>query len=297
MIRKRENNAGKLFKEWASNFSEGLFVMLKVYGDETGTHDGSDVVALSGLIETPEYWEKFNRRWKGVLDKSHAKYFHYREFRECANTKPGDPYYGWPAKKRRKFILRLAMLVGESAVPSGGSYPIKQREILGIKNNPYEQTIRAFYESTIFLINVHWPNYADRVLFVFDKCSKREWTGPLHEIHAEYERKYPSLIGGMAFEDDKDPVHLALQAADLSAIHFRNAVREYIGGEKQIFDIGIIDFIVSKNQDVMFRNLPKEKTQKLIDDLTEHESFMRRNGFRGAYIPLKHFDFQKYGYQ
>ena len=150
MIRGHEKSISIPFREWASNFSEGLFVMLKVYADETGTHDGADVVALAGLIETPAYWEKFNRRWKGVLDKSRAKYFHYREFRECANTKTGDPYYGWSSKKRRKFILRLAMLIGDSAVPCGGSYPIKQRENLGIINNPYEKTIRAFYESTIF---------------------------------------------------------------------------------------------------------------------------------------------------
>ena len=101
----------------------------------------------------------------------------------------------------------------------------------------------------------------------------------------------------MAFEDDKDIAHLALQAVDLSAIHFRNNVREYIEAGNFKFDVGIIDFIVSKNQDIMFRNLPKEKTQKLVGDMLDHESRIRCNGFTGAYVPLKHFDFEKYGYK
>ncbi len=46
-------------------------------------------------------------------------------------------------------------------------------------------------------------------------------------IHAEY-RDMDKRIGGISFESDKDPEHLALQAADLSAIHFRNSARDYI---------------------------------------------------------------------
>jgi hypothetical protein len=61
--------------------------------------------------------------------------------------------------------------------------------------------------------------------------------------------------------------------------------------------MGIIDFIVSKNMHVDFRNLPKERTKRLISDLRYDEHLKRRQGFEGAYYPLEHFDFKKYGYQ
>ena len=41
-IRRHEKSTSISFREWASNFSEGLFVMLKAYADETGTHKGAD---------------------------------------------------------------------------------------------------------------------------------------------------------------------------------------------------------------------------------------------------------------
>jgi hypothetical protein len=140
------------FAEWASNFSEELFVMLKVYADETGTHDGADVIALSGLIESREYWQKFNGKWNAVLKNYDADYFHYREFRKDANATPGKPYYGWSDEKRRNFLFRLAMLVGESAVPTGSSYPAKYNQERGLHNDPIEATIRTFYQSALGIL-------------------------------------------------------------------------------------------------------------------------------------------------
>lgn len=269
---------------------------LIVYADETGTHDDADVVALSGLIESREYWKAFNRKWKAVLDNYDAEYFHYREFRKNANTRPGDPYYGWPDEKRRHFMFRLATLVGDSAVPTGGSYPTEYNKKIGINNKPFDATISAFYGSTLTMLNLHWPNYEGRVSFIFDKCNRKEWTGPLVAVHENFKGKDPR-IGPISFEDDKDPCHLALQAADLSAIHLRNHSRGYVEASGDIFDIGIIDFIISKNMDVQFRNLPKDKINKLHNEMKADEALQRRNGFTGPYIPLKHFDFEKHGYK
>jgi hypothetical protein len=290
-----EKSPSYFIKKSASNRLEGHFLMLKVYADETGTHDDADVVILSGLIETPVYWESFNRRWKGILDRAGAKYFHYREFRECANIKPSAPYYGWPISKRKKFIFKLAMLVGESAVPTGGMYPTTHNKKIGINNKPFDSAIDAFYRSTLVTLDSHWRNYTGQVLFVFDKSNNRKWTEPLIEIHRKFMDKDPR-IEDIEFEDDKNPSHLALQAADLSAIHLRNETREYVAAGGGIFDMGIIDFIVSKNIDPQFRSVPKEMVAKIIGDMRKDEALKRRNGFTGAYIPIKHFDFKKYGY-
>jgi hypothetical protein len=303
-IRRHEKSTSISFREWTSNFSEGLFVMLKAYADETGTHKGADMIALAGLIESRDYWEKFNRKWEAVLDNYDADFFHYREFRKDANTKLGDPYYGWSDEKRRNFLFRLAMLVGESAVPLGGAYPVDHSKKIGLTHDPIDATIHAFYKSTFWVLDKHWPNYSGKVLFIFDDTSNKNWVGKIYAIHNSYKAK-DSRIGGMAFENDKDKAHLALQAADFSTIHSRNNAREYIeaGGSPMgnqtgtMFDVGIIDFVVGKNIDPAFRNLPAKVTKKIIDNMREDEVLKRRNGFTGAYIPLKHFDFEKYGYK
>lgn len=269
--------------------------MLKVYADETGTHEGADVMLLSGLIESREHWFKFNRKWKAVLDNYQAKFFHYREFRREANTKIGDPYFGWSDEKRRNFIFRLAMLIGESAVPVGGGSAIEHNKELGKKIDPFDQAIRGFFESTRDMLSKHWPGHKGKVLFVFDKTKNKELASAIVTIHGEYLRK-DSRIGTMVFEDDRDECHLGLQAADLSGIHYRNAARQYVENKGKINDFGIIDFITNKNVDVIFRNLSEAKTRKLIDDMRSHESDVRSKGFSGAYYPMRDFPFEKYGY-
>src|SRR5450631_2389357 len=98
------------------------------------------------------------------------------------------------------------------------------------------------------------------MLIILDHCDKKEWTTPLHQIYAEYRAK-DSRIGGLSFEDDKDPMHLALQAADLSSMHFRNSARQYVETEGSRLDVTLVDFILSKNQDVQFRDFQKKQSK------------------------------------
>lgn len=278
--------------------------MLKVYADESGSQDGADVTALGGLVESREYWASFINKWQAILKNYDAKFFHFREFRLNANTQPGDPYYGWSLDKRRNFLYRLAMLIGESTVPVGGAYPTEQYKKQGINGDPFADTIKNFYRSTISILDLHWPQYDGRVHFVFDYTNKREWTGPLFEIHEEYKKK-DARIGTISLGDDKDPEHIALQAADFSVMHFRNIVREHVdhidSDGQPVKDIRLIDFIISKNQDVQFRKLPKAKFEKLILDMQAHEAMQsaiwREQGIKRTYIPLKDFTFAEHGYK
>lgn len=120
---KKAKKQGPSYKEWTSNFSEGIFVMLKVYADDTGTHDGADMVGLSGLIDSKGHWDKFRLKWKAVLKECKAESFHYREYRRCANINPGDPYYGWSDEERENYLFKLAMLAGETMISSASISP------------------------------------------------------------------------------------------------------------------------------------------------------------------------------
>jgi len=50
-----------------SGSSEGVFVMLKGYFDDSGTHADSDVVVVGGLIGTVAQWQAFEADWLAKL--------------------------------------------------------------------------------------------------------------------------------------------------------------------------------------------------------------------------------------
>jgi len=116
------------FKEWASLFSETLFVFLQVYADESGTHATAPVTSVCGFIESPEKWETFRPKWKKVLDDFGADHFHFREFSSkdiC--SKPNGPYPNWSHSKRRAFLYRLALTASLVGVPIGGASNTQKR--------------------------------------------------------------------------------------------------------------------------------------------------------------------------
>jgi len=276
--------------------------MLKVFADESGIHGDADVAALGGLMESREYWMSFCHQWRRILRNYDAKYFHYREFRPDANKKPGAPYYGWCLEKRRNFLYRLAMLIGKSAVPVGGGYATERNQKLGIAKDPFEETISSFYESTLKLLSMHWPNYVGRVHFIFDDSTNKEWKRAIDAMHLKYKQMH-SRIGLISFGDDKkDPECLPLQAADFSTMHYRDAVRQAVKLEgKPLRDLRLIDFIIQKNLDVQLRGLPDAAMTRLLSDMQTHEKMQtalwREQGNPQTYLPLKHFPFRDYGYK
>lgn len=97
MIRHRgrtnKNDAGREFREWASLFSNGLFVMIVVYADDSGTHDekgiqvGSREGIIGGLAAPREDWIPFCNQWQAVLTKYKVEFFHFRGCSERQNAK------------------------------------------------------------------------------------------------------------------------------------------------------------------------------------------------------------------
>src|SRR5580692_8554845 len=110
-------------------------MMLKVYMDESGTHDptgqkqGASVPVIGGHIHTPEFWAEFSGKWQSALTNycnGKSGYFHFRELADKRlRSEPKSPYNGWNANKIDNFIHDMAFIVSQGAMPIGGCYNAK----------------------------------------------------------------------------------------------------------------------------------------------------------------------------
>jgi hypothetical protein len=143
------------FQEWASCFREWIFVILKVYADESDTYRDGPTPSLYGFIQTDDYWVQFSKKWQMVLDDFGAPYFHFREFANRINKSVTEksPYKAWSEKKKDRFLYDLALLCADGAIPVGASYSARHHREFSAEGDPYEVTIDLFWRRKFFSVN------------------------------------------------------------------------------------------------------------------------------------------------
>ena len=83
-------------------------MILNAYYDESGTHGGSTVTVMAGLVGDVNDWIEFDREWNKVLRKHeithvHAKHLYHRQ----------GMYRGWREKKCWELIADLMYVIQE----------------------------------------------------------------------------------------------------------------------------------------------------------------------------------------
>jgi hypothetical protein len=106
-----ENTARQRFADFVWVIPERLIMPLAIYIDESGTHDGSDLIAMGGYVGWKDDWQTFSGEWESVLCDYRVQDFHAVEFMRSPAIQEADknsPYRGWSPDKREQFILDLA---------------------------------------------------------------------------------------------------------------------------------------------------------------------------------------------
>jgi hypothetical protein len=113
--------------------------VLKVYMDETGTHDGSPIVAVSAYIGMPSAWRSWIKKWKAA--KHPIKVFHSTD---CANLR--GEFEGWTNERRDSFVANLlSIMPGEKILgvviaiqmDDLKNVPESDKELLKTMGDPY----------------------------------------------------------------------------------------------------------------------------------------------------------------
>jgi Protein of unknown function (DUF3800) len=82
----------------------GYVAVIKVYMDESGTHEGSQVLCAGAYIGKSKDWRAFTKAWN--LAKKPIKVFHAVD---CANLAEG--FEGWTDDDRDKYVARLLLVL------------------------------------------------------------------------------------------------------------------------------------------------------------------------------------------
>jgi hypothetical protein len=72
--------------------------------DETGIHDGSNVVAVGAYISRPKHWRAWTKEWNRA--KRPIKIFHAAD---CANLR--GEFDGWDKERRDEYVANLLPVI------------------------------------------------------------------------------------------------------------------------------------------------------------------------------------------
>ena len=232
--------AAREFSEWASLFSDGLFVKIVVYVDESGTHDltgqrpGAREATIAGYAAPPKVWKRFRQDWQAVLNRYSAPYFHFCEWADAfavANRKrdptsrfKDNPYSHLDVGRLNTFIVELARIAGagDKAIVGVGVHTRlfhkkKEQGQLPPGASPYHGCAGKFFEGFCDSISNQkrpWKRFP--VSFFFDQAGDNEWKHAVLSAFDLYRKQHPQFRA-IAFADKKETPNLPLQAADMLA--------------------------------------------------------------------------------
>jgi Protein of unknown function (DUF3800) len=98
------------------------------YLDESGTHDGSPITAMGGLLARTDQWKEFERKFAAVQKKFGFEVWHTKKFK----NKAGD-FQGWTDQKCSDLYWAMQEVT---------SFNLTDVVCLTLDNASYEATIR-----------------------------------------------------------------------------------------------------------------------------------------------------------
>jgi Protein of unknown function (DUF3800) len=199
-----------------------LFLMLGVYLDESGTHDGSALTIMSGWIASVEQWEGLERRWDALFRRFGVSYVHAKELRHREG-----PFRFWSDQKAVSFARELSaaleahsqysltVILNNNEYESHYRAPDKaERKRRGSVDSKYGVCFRVFLSLVTQMVAKYMPGES---LTVTLEAGHRNG-GAAETIFAEFKQYAPELAGivdAVAYVDKKKAA--GVQAADFLA--------------------------------------------------------------------------------
>lgn len=196
------------------NLPDQWVAVLTAYFDDSGTHAGSDVTAIGGLIGLQEDWSRFELEWKRALDHAGIKRMHLAH----CNGKRGE-FKDWSYQRRSELKEKLFGIISSYGLLVFFSVVSDIAWVEACKREPVLSDI--FPSKLDFCFNTcmqgairsRIKGRSDKVAAVFD--TREQELPRWRPIGSKYEDLYPNVIDHYAFGTMEKV--LPLQAADCVA--------------------------------------------------------------------------------
>lgn len=187
--------------------------MIKIYVDESGTHDDADVVTVAAYAGRPKAWREWSREWRKA--KRPIKVFHAVD----AANRAGE-FQGWSPDERTELVKRLLPVIMGNKI-AGAVIALNKKEfreategkeeLLRALGNPYTTCFHWLVQSLLELLK---PNKKETLKFVHENNSYEKEATASFEFIRNYANpnKVPMrlLFGGKLEQ-------MPLQTADILA--------------------------------------------------------------------------------
>ncbi len=225
-----------------------VYAMLEGYFDESGIHDGAPICIVAGYYADHSQWNRFEKRWKPILDKNHIDEFHAKEF--FGPHLAGSKYHGWSSTKCKMFLDKLLRTIDESRLHAMGSAVVisdwkdlsleRRKFFTGAEWNPSKGRFISTgcpskpyftpFQECIGTVAKHC-SYGEVAHFFFDMNKQFSgYANDLYRLMKSYPLAYQRHLGVLSLPTGKEAVQL--QAADLICYLFKDFIPQRIANPK-----------------------------------------------------------------
>lgn len=202
---------------------DGWVAVLKVFMDESNTHDGASCIAVSAYMARPKTWRAWAKDWNRV--KKPIKIFHSVD---CANFR--GEFEGWDKNRRDPYVAGLLPVIANH--PIAGLVVAIQMDDLRAALKGREHLMDLF--ATPYGACFHWAiatimqlaverGNRERIAFVHETNGyKREAFEAFEWVKGHFSRGGTQMT--LAFGDKAD--YVPLQAADVLAYEGAKFLKE-----------------------------------------------------------------------
>lgn len=254
------------------NERDGMVATLKVYADESGTHDGSPVVTVGMYIGRPSSWREWTKDWnkaKKPIKVYHAVDAHNRdcEFRGWTRERRDKLVIGLLPVLARHNLLGVAVGIHMGAFRKAMDAHPELRQLFG---TPYGACFQ--WAMQIILAKLNESRAIQRVAFIHE-CND-------HQVEAmasfKWAQKMDSRAVSLTFASKADFV--PLQAADVLAYEANHMIRDPKKEERKSWLAMDPD---PKSRTITVRHYGEENMGLLVSKLTEVRQRLIASGWDG----------------
>ena len=205
-----------------------LVLVLDGYFDESGTHAGSDAVAVAGYLSTSEQWELFEREWQTALHEWGVECFHMTDFSNRAKV-----YRSWTDQECRFRFARLVSIINRHTLASIAIIiPVKSYNHIFSKQGkrfvggPYGLAASACFMDAAKVMDADYPSA--RIAYVFEAGAPGggEVLKVFQWNYSDIENRTRFKLLSLKFEGKE---FVPLQAADILAYEMHKHLPRQIG--------------------------------------------------------------------